>query len=607
KILQVKPTQDNLGTRIGCNLGPWGDYLIEVCGELVEDFGVDGYSFDGNYHPPICHCPACRNAHEAERGMPLPKQANLDDVEYRRYLVWRGEKLEDHYRQLQQRIKRASPEAVLTSWTVNAGRFGHFLHSPRAMPTRMNLLFDLPMQEWWLDETNVGASVAPAFGAAYLHAVTNGRPCASEPYLMSRGNPYGTDSFPKHERLARTLLALTHGNVSAQSFGWPGHRDSSVEVCQAVAECSPWMLRAEPVRWAAMLVSEQTRQFYAYRDIRERFLPHVFGAFRAALEERLPLRLINDWDVSAAELKRYQVLVLPNAAALSEEQLAAVRKFVAEGGGLVAIGETSLCNEWGESRGDFGLADIFGVSFRGRPASAAGAATLDENFARNLDENYWKERIGLATLKWREHSLTNDERLADLVPSRSVIFRGPQCLVSAPANSDDVVCQLTPEGAGSKSSPALIARAFGKGKVVYLAAALDAALWSYSYPYQRRLLTRAIEWVAAEAAPIRVQAPMCVQAGYFRQQDEKGERLVVHLFNNLNTTGQHGLPSAEVPLREETIPIFDIRVQFMREKPKRCHAEPGGLDLPMTPSADGRGVEVTLPKLALHSMVIAEL
>src|SRR5204862_6148560 len=98
--------------------------------------------------------------------------------------------------------------------TVTAGRYGDFLHLPRAMPTRLNRLIDLPMQEWWLDETNLGASVAPAFGAACLRAVAGERrPSASEPYLMSRGNPYGTDSFPQHERMARSPLALTPSNL----------------------------------------------------------------------------------------------------------------------------------------------------------------------------------------------------------------------------------------------------------------------------------------------------------------------------------------------------------------------------------------------------------
>jgi hypothetical protein len=145
------PRADNLGTRLGCNFGPWGDYLIDLCGELVSTYGVDGFSFDGNYHPPLCHCPACAAAYRRDRGRPLPPKVDLDDVAFREYLVWRGERLEDHYHRLQRRIKAANPDAVIMTWTVNAGRYGHFLHSPRAMPTRLNRLLDLGMQEWWFD------------------------------------------------------------------------------------------------------------------------------------------------------------------------------------------------------------------------------------------------------------------------------------------------------------------------------------------------------------------------------------------------------------------------------------------------------------------------
>jgi hypothetical protein len=606
-VLKLEPVEDNLGTRIGCNLGPWGAYLIDVCAELVEHHGVDGFSFDGNYHPPICYCPACDEAYRADRDRPLPERVNLDDVEYRRYLVWRGARLEDHYRRMQERIKGANPDAVLMSWTVNAGRYGHFLHSPRAMPTRLNRLFDLPMQEWWLDETNLGASVAPAFGAAYLSATVGAGRCASEPYLMSRGNPYGTHSFPRHERLARTMLAVTHGNVTAQSFGWAGHRESASECCREVGRRAPWILDAEPLRWAAMLVSEQTRQFYAYRNIAELFLPHVFGGFRAALEEHLPLRLINDWDVATGELSRYRVLVLPNAAALSDSQVAAVREFVSHGGGLVATGETSLCDELGQPRGDFGLVDVFGVSFRGRPQAAAGRAELDENFARHLDENYWNQRVGLATLSWDSHELVDDERLNELVPGKSVIFKGPQVLVSEPGNPAEVAARLQPDGAGAAVSPAVVARSFGEGRVVYLAAALDAALWSYSYPYQRRLLARAIEWAAAKQPEIEVVAPMCVQAAFYQQQQEGRTRTLIHLFNNINTSGQHGLPAAEVPLREETVPIGGMRLIFSGEPPRMCRWEPDGVELAIKAvSANPARFEVELPALALHNLVVAE-
>lgn len=585
---------DDLGTRLGCNLGPWGDYLIEVCAELIADYDVDGFSFDGNYHPALCRCPACKAAYPK----PLPAKANLDDVAYREYLVWRGERLEDHYRRLQQRIKKTKPDAVIMSWTVNAGRYGHFLHSPRAMPTRLNRLFDLPMQEWWLDETNLGGSVAPTFGAAYLRATVGGRPCASEPYLMTRGSPYGTDSFPAHERLTRCLLAVSQGTVLAESLGWPGH-DPTADFAE-IKKREPYMTRLEAVPWAALLVSEQTRQFYAYKDVADRFLPHVFGAFRMGLEEHLPVTLINDWDVTADSLKRFAVLILPNAAALSDAQVAAVREYVRDGGGLVATSETSLCDDLGRPRGDFALADVFRVHYRGRPKAPLVRPKLDENFAVALDESYWKQRTGVATLTWSDHPLVCDPKLSQLVPKGSVIFRGPLVAVDEPPNS---IVRMKPEGT-DRSLPAINVHQFGEGRVVYSAIGLDAALWSYAYPYQRRLLARAVEWAARAPAPIRVAAPMCVQATSFTQPNRDGERVLVHLFNGVNTTANHGLPASEVPLREEVIPIHGIRVTFRKDPPTRFRCEPAAR--PVEIKRDGDGMTVTCPPLDVHMVLVGE-
>ena len=151
---------------------------------------------------------------------------------------------------------------------------------------------------------------------------------------MLRGNPYGTDSFPAHERLTRVLLSLTHGGALAMSFGWSGHENGVADDFREVAKRESGMKHATPLPWAALLVSEQTRQFYAYKDIAERWIPHVVGAFRAPTEEHLPLRLINDWDLDAAALDKYAVVMTPNAAALSGAQTEAVREYVRKGGGL---------------------------------------------------------------------------------------------------------------------------------------------------------------------------------------------------------------------------------------------------------------------------------
>ena len=96
---------------------------------------------------------------------------------------------------------------------------------------------------------------------------------------MSRGNPYGTDSFPAHERLTRALLARQprqHAGAIARLGRATTRPAADLRGGAAAREVDERLRRRCP--WAALLVSEQTRQFHAYKDIAERFLPHVFGA-----------------------------------------------------------------------------------------------------------------------------------------------------------------------------------------------------------------------------------------------------------------------------------------------------------------------------------------
>jgi hypothetical protein len=607
--LKVVPEEGNLGTRLPCNLGPWGDFLIELCAELVEDYGVDGYSFDGNYHFPLCFCTACRGAYRAEKQRELPATANLDDIPYREYLVWRGEKLIDHYRRLQKRLKGLNPDAAIMTWTVNAGRYGHFLHSPRAMPTELNRVIDLPMQEWWLDETNLGMSLAPSFGAEYLACVSSYGPCGCEPYLMSRGTPYSADSFPAHERMIRSMLVLAHGSTTAHSVGWSNGVEGAAPVFAETKRREPWITGAKPLPWAGLLVSEQTRQFYAYKDIAERFLPPLLGTYRAAIEGHLPISLLNDWDLTAEHLASYRVVLLANAAALSDSQLEALREFVRRGGGLVATTESSLCDELGRPREDFGLADLFGVSYRGRPQATPERVAIDPNFAIALDETYWQQRVGAGTLTWERHPLVDDPRLRELVPANRSRFKGPQVLVTSPV-AEDLAATLIPDGPGGApvaeaGSPAIVARHAGAGRVVYLAAGIDAALWSYAYPYERMLLQRAMTWAAGGPPPIEVEAPRCVETTFYRRRAEDGStQTVIHFLNNVHTTAGHGHPAQDVPLREESIPIAGMRVTFRSEAPARFHVEPGGVTPRVTRNGDITTVE--LPPLDIHFLLVGE-
>jgi len=81
---------------------------------------------------------------------------------------------------------------------------------------------------------------------------------------------------------------------------------------------------------------------------------------QALLRARIPYLPLHADDIDR-DAEKFSVLVLPSLAVMTDGQMAAVRRFVQRGGSLVATGDSSLLDEWGDPRTDFGLADLFGA------------------------------------------------------------------------------------------------------------------------------------------------------------------------------------------------------------------------------------------------------
>lgn len=83
--------------------------------------------------------------------------------------------------------------------------------------------------------------------------------------------------------------------------------------------------------------------------------------FRRALENSgLPFRLVAPDQIVSNELSRFRVLVLPASLALSDAEAAAMRRFVTEGGVLVADVRPGITDEHGKMRKTGALDDLFG-------------------------------------------------------------------------------------------------------------------------------------------------------------------------------------------------------------------------------------------------------
>ncbi|WP_422931261.1 ThuA domain-containing protein [Singulisphaera sp. PoT] len=593
-----------------CLLGPYGDFFIEVLAEILTKFpDVSAFSFDGLHYGGFCYCQHCREAYRRDAGEPIPA-VDMNDPAFRRYQHWADRRMEGLVRRMQVRLKGIKPDVALVTWTTNAGRFGHFLSIPRNMPSRMNLLLDAPDQEFWLDETNRGMTIVPAFANAYIWSTTNHRVAFSEPYILSHGNPYGKDSFPPHEIGRRMMLALTYGAAPSIAVSQPAFLQKELYRClDQVQERKPWLTHKEPERWAALVMSDNSRNFYGRSpgQVEERYMANVFGTFRTAVEEHLPVTVINDWNLNDADLSRYKVLILANTACLDGRQLDAVRKFVKQGGGLVASLDASLFDEYGNPRRNFALADVFGVDYRvTADAKPSEARDLDVNFAKSIGTDYWEKRKDVFDFRLKTQSFLNQGRMKTYVNDSIVTYKGPAVCVVPRADTETIGTLRVKSKPDGQDFPGVVIHKYGEGRVAYLAAGFDSAYYIYAYPYQRLLLRNAIDWAASDGPPVRVEAPMCVHANLMRQRRDGGQRLILHLFNDLNTSAAHALPNDDVPLREEVIPIHDIRIAFAPTyRIRRVHLEPKGQGLSTQVTA--QATIVVVPELDVHAMVVVEL
>ena len=107
--------------------------------------------------------------------------------------------------------------------------------------------------------------------------------------------------------------------------------------------------------------------------------------------------MVHDRKLDRANIDQFKTLILPNIAALSDEQCGQLEQFVQRGGGLVATHETSLYNEWGERRKDFGLAKLFGAKFEGKVEAAYAKLVCQSARPASVVEGTLKTRRASST------------------------------------------------------------------------------------------------------------------------------------------------------------------------------------------------------------------
>jgi hypothetical protein len=252
----------------------------------------------------------------------------------------------------------------------------------------------------------------------------------------------------------------------------------------------------------------------------------------------------------------------------------------------LATFETSLYDEWGAKRPDFGLADLFGVSYGGR-----AEGPMQNAYLRLEDDARTSRHPLLAGLEDAPRIIHGVWRL-DVRPRQP--FPSPVTLIPAYPNlpMEDVYPRVP-----RTDTHEVYLREMGRGRVAYFPWDIDRSFWELLQPDHGALLRNAVAWAANEEPPVRVTGPGILDVTAWRQKDS----LTVHLVNLTNPMLMKG------PFRE-LLPVGaqEVKVRLPEgRRARRVQLLVAGGAPAVTESAGW--LTVTVPSVLDHEVVAVDL
>ncbi|HXJ57316.1 MAG TPA: beta-galactosidase trimerization domain-containing protein [Verrucomicrobiae bacterium] len=513
---------------VTCGLGPYNfEFMTEVKREIMSRYRVDGIFINRWDGSGQCWCEHCRSNFHAASGHELPRSSNPQDPARRAYILWRQQRLFDLWRHWDAVVRGINPDSCVIPNTgggatsdLDMQRIGEL--APTLMADRQARRGLTPP---WANGKN---------GKEYRATMGN-KPIVGI-FSIGLEEPYRwKDSV---QNAAEFQLWAADGVANGlrpwfTKFSGTLHDERWLQpVAELYRRYAAWekYLRNEtPLARVGMVYSQQTAWFHNRERGGEKIEDHALGWYQALVEARLPFEMVHDRLLDPARLSSLRTLILPNVVALSDTQCKQLEAYVRNGGGLVATHATSLCDEWGIARTNFGLADLFGVDFAGRIDPRMQNTYLALNHAAPAGQDLLK---GLETAPRIIHGVSRVE------VSPQVAFP-PAPLTLIPSYPDLPMEKVYPRNAATDIAQVFV-REHGRGRVVYFPWDIDRTFWEVLCVDHGKLLRNAVDWATREEPPVTVTGPGVLDVTVWRQKDS----LTVHLVNLTNPMMMKG------PVRE---------------------------------------------------------
>jgi len=565
---------------VTCALGPYNfEFMTQVHGEIMTLYQLDGIFSNRWAGHGICYCEHCVRNFKSFSGMDVPLTTERNNPAYRKYSQWRIERLRELWFLWDQTIRKVRSTSR---------------YIPNGFPDNVvtGALSDI-----FFTDHQARRGVIPPWSngkrAKELRATMGMKPLGGI-FSVGLEEQYRWKDSVQSEPEVRIWVAEGTANNMRPWFVKFSGTIYDQRWLKVVERIYQWHYRAEPylrntasLARVGMVYSEQTERYYGGEKWQEQSSGHELGMYHALIEARIPFEMVNDRLLNAEHLQIFKLLILPNIAALSQKQCEQLRQYVNSGGSIVATFETSLYDQEGKRRQDFGLTDLFGVSY-----NPGGEGPMKNSYLR-LKSNSKTGRFHPILNGLEEaYRIINGIWRLDVKPHLD--FPSPVTLI--PTYPDLPMEHVYPRKPETDIREVYL-RELGKSRIAYIPWDIDRTFWEIMNVDHGKILRNIITWATNEEPPVQVAGPGILDVTVWRQK----QSMTVHLVNLTNPMMMKG------PFRE-FIRIGEQKIQVKtppNTKVNKIHL----LVSDISPSYETRGdiVSLTVPSILDHEVVALDL
>ncbi len=548
------------------------EHIPAILREIIERYRPEGFtdnSWSGLGRGSPCFCANCEKRFRERTGQGIPREKNWNDPLYRQWIQWNYERRLQIW-DLNNRVTKVAGGRECIWVGMNSGSIAGQCQSFRDY-REICRRAEMIMLDHQARSDAAGFQQNGETGKL-IHGLLGWDKLIPESMAMYQaGKPtFWLASKPEPEARLWMLDGVAGGLQPWWHHVGAYHEDrrmyhTAEPIYRWHKAHQEYLVNRRPVATVGVLWSQQHTDYYG-RDDAEALVELPWrGLTQALIRARIPYLAVHadDFERDGSE---FALLILPNLAAMSDEQVAAVRRFVERGGGLLATGQTSLFTEWGEPRKDFALADLFGAHTTTPPLASAEAtgrrrASGTYHTYLRLSPELRARRDGPHTAnepqsRGERHPVLRGFEETDLLPFGGLleglsVDKGAQVLLTFvpafPIYPPETAWMREPK----TDIPGLVLSTMAQGgRVVFMPADIDRRFARDNLPDHGNLLANLVRWAAKDNLPLAVDGPGLLDCHLYRQPG----RLILHLVN-LTNAGTWRQPVHEL------IPLGPLRVR----------------------------------------------